>query len=127
MKRNFDLIRKLLFFFEERDSFELLERPEVEGYSQEIIGYHLRLLYDADFLRCEPIKSSTSDRIIRVLPFELTWEGHEFLDKIRSENTWNKIKSYSKEKGLSLSFNIVSELAKRLAVIALEGAINPTA
>ncbi|PQA77634.1 DUF2513 domain-containing protein [Rhodoferax sp. TS-BS-61-7] len=121
MKRNFDLIRKLLFLFEERDRSEVLELPEVDGYLPEIIGYHLRLLYDAGFLRCESVKSSTSDRVIRVLPFELTWEGHEFLDKVRSEGTWNKIKSYSKDKGLSLSFSIVSELAKRLALSALEG------
>ncbi len=120
MKRNFDLIRKLLFFFEDRDQCDFIETPTVDGFLPEVVSYHLRLLHDAGFLRCEPIKSSTSDRVIRVLPFELTWEGHEFLDKVRSEGTWSKIKAYSKDKGLALSFAIVSELAKRLTINAID-------
>ena len=121
MKRDFDLIRKLLLQFEDKEDSGVVEKPEVEGYSYEAVAYHCRLLNDAGFLRCEPIKSSTSDRVIRVLPFELTWEGHEFLDKIKSDSSWLKIKSYAKEKGLALSFSVVTEIAKRLATQLLEG------
>lgn len=122
MKRDFDLIRKLLFFFEKKEDSGVIEKPEVDGYSEQEISYHCRLLHDAGFLRCEPIKSSTSDRVIGVLPFELTWAGHEFLDQIRADSTWNHIKSYSKEKGVALSFNIVSELAKKLLLSVIAGA-----
>ncbi len=121
MKRDFDLVRKILLQFEEKESSTIVEKPEVEGYSYEILSYHCRLLYDAGFLRCEPVVSTTSDRIIKVYPFELTWDGHEFLDKIRSETTWNKIKTQAKEKGLALSFSVVTELAKRLAAQLLNG------
>ncbi|HCX83219.1 MAG: hypothetical protein A3E00_13540 [Curvibacter sp. RIFCSPHIGHO2_12_FULL_63_18] len=121
MKRDFDLVRKILLQFEEKESSTIVEKPEVEGYSYEIVSYHCRLLYDAGLLRCEPVVSTTSDRLIKVSPFELTWDGHEFLDKIRSETTWNKIKIQAKEKGLALSFSIVTELAKRLAAQLLNG------
>lgn len=124
MKRDFDLVRKILLQFEEKESSTIAEKPEVEGYSYEIVSYHYRLLYDAGFLRCEPVVSTTSDRIIKVFPFELTWDGHEFLDKIRSETTWNKIKIQAKEKGLALSFSVVTELAKRLAAQLLNGIAN---
>ena len=123
MKRDFELIRKILFFFEEKVDSSVVETVQIDGYEDNFVGYHSRLLYDAGFLRCESVRSSTSsDRVIRVLPFELTWDGHEFLDKIRSESRWNKIKEYSKENGLALSFNVVNELAKKLIFNAISGA-----
>lgn len=121
MKRDFDLVRALLLQFEAKDDSSVVEKPAVEGYSCELVAYHCRLLHDAGFLRGEPIRSTTSDRLIRVLPFELTWEGQEFLDKIRTESTWGKIKSQATEKGLALSFTVVSEIAKRLAAQLLDG------
>ena len=61
----------------------------------------------------------TSNRVVCILPFELTWNGHEFLDKIRADITWNKIKNYSKEKGVALSFSVVTALTKKLIMDAL--------
>lgn len=121
MKRDFDLIRELLLQFEAKEDAAVVERPEVEGQIHGIVAYHCRLLHDAGFLRCEPVRSSSSDRLIDVLPFELTWDGHEFLDKIRLDSTWSRIKAYSKEKGFTLSFTIVTELAKRLATQVMDG------
>lgn len=54
MKRNFDLIRKLLFFFEEKESPQHVEVPPIDGYDESTIRYHLVLLHDAGLLRCEP-------------------------------------------------------------------------
>jgi hypothetical protein len=123
MKRDFDLVREILFYFENRVDSGVDENVQIEGYDEKIIAYHNRILYDAGFIRCESVRSSTSgDRVIRVLPFELTWNGHEFLDKIRSDTIWNNIKAYSKEKGLTLSFNIVNELAKKYLASVMAGA-----
>jgi hypothetical protein len=121
MKRDFDLVRALLLQFEAKEDSSVVEKPEVPGYSYELVAYHCRLLHDAGLLRCEPIKSSTSDRVIRVLPFELTWDGQEFLAKIRADTTWARIKAQAKEKSLALSFTVVSEIAKRMAVQLLDG------
>jgi len=87
-----------------------------------LIKYHCVLLNDAGLIFCEEVKSSTSDRPIYVIPFELTWAGHEFLDKIRSDTAWAKMKAQAQEKSLTLSFNIVNELAQR-AVISTLGLI----
>lgn len=121
MKRDMDLVRKLLFHFEEKPDAGHMKVPPIEGYEESLIKYHCNLLYDAGLLNCEPVKSSTSDRVIYVLPFDLTWAGHEFLDKIRADTTWNRIKAQAKEKSLSLSFNIVTELAQRLAQATING------
>ncbi|NWC95769.1 MULTISPECIES: DUF2513 domain-containing protein [unclassified Pseudomonas] len=112
MKRDMELVRKLLFFFESKSEPEYAKTIEIDGYSELLIRYHCALMYDAGLLFAEPVKSSTSDRVIYVLPFELSWAGHEFLDGIRSDSTWNKIKDHAMTNGLALSFMIISESAK---------------
>ena len=116
MKRDFDLVRLLLVFFEEKATPELVQVPPIDGYDELMIKYHLVLLYDAGLLRCEPVKSSTSDRVIYVLPFELTWNGHEFLEKIRSETTWKKIRGAIQTKGGALAFSVIDALATKAAL-----------
>jgi len=116
MKRDFELIRKLLLFFEDKQSPEHVEVPPIDGYDKSTIKYHLVLLHDAGLLRCEPIKSSTSDRVIYVIPFDLTWDGHEFLDKVRNETVWRKILEVIASKGGSVAFSVVNELATRYAM-----------
>jgi len=115
MKRDFELIRKLLIFFEDKQSPECVEVPPIDGYDDGTIKTHLVLLYDAGLLRCEPVKSSTSDRVIYVIPFELTWDGHEFLDKVRNESVWSRIRDIMASKGGSLAFSVVNQLATRFA------------
>jgi hypothetical protein len=74
------------------------------------------LLHDAGLLRCEPVRSRTSDRVIYVLPFHLTWEGHEFLANVKNDGVWKKIRSVAASKGGSLAFNVVNQLATRFAL-----------
>src|SRR3972149_5572347 len=116
MTRDFDLIRKLLVFFDEKSGPELVEVPDVGAeYSASTIQYHLRLLYEAGFLNCEPEKSSTSDRVIRVHPFDLTWEGHEFLAKIKSSSAWEQVKAFIMSKGGTLSVTLINQVAPKVA------------
>ncbi len=122
MKRDLELVRKLLFFFDEKPGPEHVEVPAIPGYEEAAIKYHLVLLHDAGYLRCELVTSSSSDRVIYVLPFELTWSGHEFLDKIRNQFIWDEVIGKIKERGfLSASVDFIKKLAdaairKRLAV-----------
>ena len=122
MKRDAELVRKLLLFFDEKAGPEHVQVPQIPGYDDLTIKYHLVLLYDAGYLICEPVKSSTSDRVIYVLPFDLTWAGHEFLDKIRNEHIWDEMMNDIRDRGLvSASVDILKKLAdaairKRLSI-----------
>jgi hypothetical protein len=112
MKRDLDLIRKLLIFFDDKVGPEHVEVPPIDGYDELTIKYHLVLLHDAELLRCEPVVSSSSDRVIYVLPFELTWAGHDFLDNIRTPQIWKDVMAQLSENGLSsASIDIVNGLA----------------
>lgn len=110
MKRDFELIRSLLFYFEEKPDTKFVECPDIEGYDELTIKYHLLLLAQARLIDYEPELTKTG-RIIRVIASNLTWNGHEFLDAIRNEGTWNKIKTFVKEKGASLSFDVIKAVA----------------
>jgi hypothetical protein len=116
MRRDLDLIRKLLIFFEEKRDARHVEVPPIEGFSELEIKYHLVLMYEAGLLQREAIKSSTSDRVIYVIPFELTWEGHEFLVKVRNDGVWRRVKDAVASKGGSLAFSVVNHLATRFAL-----------
>jgi hypothetical protein len=106
------LVLAMNCFFDQKSGPEYVEVPPVDGYSESVIKYHCTLLYEAGFIAAEPVRSSTSDRIIKVLPFELTWHGHEFLDKIRNPHVWDEVISNVKERGLiSASLDIVKKLA----------------
>ena len=72
-------------------------------------------MHDANLLRCEPIKSTTSERVIDVIPFDLTWDGHEFLDKIRDKYLWQKTKNVISSKGGSLAFSVINQLVTKYA------------
>ena len=120
MKRDLELIRELLLFFEEKSSPAYIELPPIEGYDENTLKTHLVLMFEAGLLRCEPTRSSTSDRVISVLPFELTWDGHEFLDKVRNESVWNKIRSTIASQGGSIAFALVNQLATRYAMELLK-------
>jgi len=116
MQRDFDLIRKLLIFLDEKDGPEAVEVPPIDGYSDLEIKYHLVLLHDAGLIHCEPVKSSSSDRVIYVVPFDLSWNGHEFLAKVRDDTVWKTIKSKITEKGSALAFSIISKVASSIAM-----------
>ena len=118
MKRDFDLIRKLLIFFEGKPTPEHVPVPPIEGYDDLSIRYHLVLMHDAGLLRCEASMSKTG-RVISVLPFELTWEGHEFLEKVRNDTVWRKVCEVITSKGGSFAFSVVNQLATRFAMEAV--------
>ncbi len=93
--------------------------PRVGPYDEPTVKYHLDLMFDAGLLRCESIRSSASDRVIDVIPFDLTWDGHEFLAKVRSETTWAKVKATIPARGASMAFAVVNEIATALALAAI--------
>lgn len=107
-----ELILKILQQLEERDEVSIIERMEVAGYDDNIVAYNVRRMYEAGLLDAETVTSSTTGtRLINVLPFGITWEGHEFLDSMRDEKVVNTVR---KRLGNTLSqvpFTLIREMA----------------
>ncbi len=113
MKRDMELIRKILFFLEARSSFEAVLDLPIQGYEQVVIRYHVLLLAQADLIDFEPEKTDTG-RIIKAHVLGLNWAGHEFLDAVRSEKVWKKLLKYAIDKGGSLPFDLLKSLGVEL-------------
>lgn len=95
MKRDMDLIRRILIEVESIDTPEVSTALELDGVDEVTVKYHLTLLVDAGlmeevehgFTRSRPGTKILFSRLIR-----LTWQGHEFLDAARDQTRWNKAK-----------------------------------
>lgn len=105
MKRDFDLIRAILIQIEGEDQIDLSE------YTEKQINYHKVLLIEAGFLEGKPHYSGNDRQIPDMVAINrMTWEGHEFIDKARSQTIWDKAKKIIKEKGLSISVDILKTI-----------------
>lgn len=115
MKRDMELCRKILLEIEEFPTNEKIDNLEIDGYSDEQVSYHCKLLQEAELIsdyKVDRFIDGTS--IFRV--GSLTWKGHDFLDKIREDTVWDKTKATIKAKGLPMILDVIKEVAS--AVIA---------
>ncbi len=93
MHRDPDLIRELLLAFEKKDDLKIVEATSLVGDNHDVktVEYHLMLMAQAGLIDYEAFKSkSNPERLIRVMPFNLTWKGHEYLDAVRDQGVWQK-------------------------------------
>lgn len=112
MKRNWDLIRKILLKLEEKaDSTSWLESTDIKGYDAKTVAYHYKLLSNAGLIEAIDVSSLEEEDFSAT---SLTWQGHEFLDKIRNDSVWNKVKSTVQSKSLDLSFDVIKRLQQKL-------------
>lgn len=109
MKREPDLIRILLLYFEAKPNDQVDSCPIIPEYTAQQVAHHLLLMHEAGFLRAEPELTKTG-RVIKIHPFSLTWHGHEFLDAARDESLWRKATSIAAAKTGALSFSVLQAL-----------------
>lgn len=121
MVRSWDTVRAILLKLEAAESAHTtLALDQVEGIDPQEVGYHIMLLNEAGLIEAKILKSSSGDGAIAMaLARRLTWQGHEFLDKIRDPSMWGKIKDKVKEKGLDLTFDAIKAAAGALINAAL--------
>lgn len=113
MKRNWDLIRDLLFYVEDRGKLDSWIDP-IEAikdkHDPDNILYNTKLIYEAGLIEWSDI-SSHSGLAYRIRG--LTFEGHDFIDCIREDTIWNKVKNKLKDVGGAASLQVLVSLAKK--------------
>ncbi|QHJ83042.1 MAG: hypothetical protein [Caudoviricetes sp.] len=114
MKRDWELIRKIMLAIEASPCDMQVSSFSIKDYDPEIVGYHIKLLSDA--LLVEAINSSSDETMYEYYAQDLTLAGHEFLDNIRSDTNWNKIKTLIKSKGGELTFETIKAAASYMIV-----------
>jgi exonuclease V gamma subunit len=108
MKRDIDLIKQILIEIEKSKKVKGWIKIDIPNRSLEEISYHIKLLYQAGLI--EAVNQTTKTEFEWTAK-SLTWQGHEFLDAIRNDTVWKKLKAKIKEQGGSIPFHVVKELA----------------
>jgi len=118
MKRDMELIRKLVLALEASPTGYAPKNLEIEGYTDEQIGYHAHLMIDAGLATGSDtthMGSSSPEAMLR----SLTWVGHEFAEAARDESRWKKAMVIVQEKGGSITLSLLTQLLTTLMKGAL--------
>jgi len=114
MKRNLNLIRKILLDIENAPPGKVLSAADFnyEEFEELIIAEHLKLLIDAKFLEGNSRQDLLFDGSIVIFCsiYRLTWDGHEFLANAKNDTIWKKVTSQAEEKGESISLFVLNQL-----------------
>jgi hypothetical protein len=114
MKRDMELVRAILLAMEEHPHGFAPHKFTVADYDQDVIGHHIWLM-EQGLLVTAHVVTSHGDKSPIAIPGSITWKGHDFLDTIRSETVWAKVKTQLKDRGISLPFALIQELAIKIA------------
>ena len=110
MKRDMDLVRQLLTIVEDQPAGGYINGiPQVGDASAELVAEHVRIMNDAGLLYAD-VQGSMDGGYV-VLIFGLTWAGHDYLETVRNESVWKKVKSKVLEVGGGMTLEITKQLA----------------
>ena len=111
MKRDLDLVRQIMLQIE-----ALPPTPPVQYRIGEVedavLLKHLEMLIAAGLVNGK-ISQSHGSRGDVITISGLTWEGHEWIEMVRSQTVWNETKSILLERG-ALTYELTKAVADRL-------------
>ena len=108
MTRDMELIRELLLRLEEAPT-GFAGLSSLEGRSDSEVGYNLHLLYQAGLVEGS-VTTSMGDDGPRISAQRLTWEGHDFLEAIKTPSVWRKVRERLKPLD-GVAFAVIKALA----------------
>lgn len=111
MKRDFDLIRKILLAVESQEHGFVRDPLVIEGHSEEQIRYHIYLLGEAGLLKVAD-HTHLQSLSPEALPINITWAGHEFIDAAKNETVWAKAKTKVLKPAGGIAFDVLLEWLK---------------
>lgn len=122
MRLNYDCIRDVLLSLE--DMFVLNEDletniiivsdlcEELPDYSKQDIAYSLVMLEEADYIHAHI--QYADDCILDIIVSGITFEGHKYLDTVRTSAVWEETKKTFKEKAIEMTIETIKLVAKSI-------------
>lgn len=116
MKRDMDLIRYIMICLEEEmnaGSIYIADNIDFTKFSNDvtknIVNEHLMLLLENEFIDASFAGSKFSPSTFAIK--RITNKGHDFIDALRNDNVWNKVKEKATSVG-GFTLSAVYELGK---------------
>lgn len=123
MVRDMELIRKILLHIEKKHLDVALFDIKIPEYDLKTVANHCKVLYEANLI--SNYNSQFADGGLYSFGVGgLTWEGHEFLDKIKQDNVWSKTKSTLIKKGIPATLEAIKEISTAIITGMIQNAIN---
>ena len=122
MKRDMELVRKILFKIEEEYKDSAIYNLKIDGYDLATVAYHCNIIHGAGLVM-DYGSQSADDAIYSFGVSGLTWEGQDFLEKIREDTVWNKTKTILKEKGLPMIVDVIKDVSSSVISSMVKGTI----
>jgi hypothetical protein len=112
MKRDIDLQRKILFAIEEqyKPGEGQIFNLKIDGYDLDTVAEHCSLLYKQGLITSDTPQWA-DDRIYFFTVGNLSPQGYDFLELVRSDEIWDKTKEEVEEKKLPATIKILAEVA----------------
>jgi Hypothetical protein (DUF2513) len=107
MKRDMELVRKILLAVEEATTTDKPIPIKLEGYDLRVISYHIQRLHEAGLIEALDASDLGTSRWHAT---SLTWAGHEFLDTARNDTVWQRAMTSVNEKGGSVSLEVLKSI-----------------
>lgn len=123
MKRDMDLVREILLKIEEEHVYTAIYNLKIDGYDMETVAYHCKIMYEAGLIS-DYGSQPGSNGIYSFGVGSLTWEGNDYLDKIRDNSIWKKTKDTIARKGLPLIFDTIKTVSNAIITAMAEGVAN---
>ncbi|WP_288882563.1 DUF2513 domain-containing protein [Pedobacter panaciterrae] len=112
MKRDIELIRTILNKVADEAEPDQWYYVNIPDRDQKEVIYHLRLLYQAGLITVIDTSSKDGEQYAVT---GLSWQGHEFVEVTKSETIWNKTTEQVKKIGGSFTFDLLKDLAVKIA------------
>lgn len=118
MKRDMDLVREILLHVSESEiSVDASVFVDTNNDLDKVI-YTIDIMKEAGLIKAN-IKRAFQKGYVSASINSLTWEGHDFLDSVRSDKVWKEVKkSISKVAG-SVSLAVIKQVAEKILVDAV--------
>ena len=122
MKRDMDLVRRILLDVESAPREMNLGDFKYGGKTDNEVGYHIDLLVYHGLLDADVKKDWGGDYILATVS-GLTWDGCDYLDAIRDNTGWAKTKKAIKDTVGNTTMAIIKEVASAVAKNAIFAAL----
>lgn len=128
MKLDYDFIKKILLEMEDNEDFQisshkLMKKLEISHDLERKFMGHIKLLGDRNFIESDSknhsfgFKIKMSQYLINNVNYRITAQGHEFLDMLKNDTVFNKIKNFA----LPNAFDIGKQILISLVTGGLNG------
>lgn len=117
MKRDMDLVRAILKDVESVEKLDVLIPLTYEEWTSAQVTYHVKILWQAGLI--EASDSSTHDGT-QLHATSLTWAGHDYLDAVRSDTVWTRVKQRLAKVGGDAPIDVIRQVATQVLLRSLD-------